>query len=216
MMQKYKVFYKSKEIVFCSIGQQITQTEECHTLINPENHQLMAALSACFIERHDISTLHIISSKPNEAFDHFVKSLFLIEAAGGIITNEHREWLIIKRSGVWDLPKGKIDPGETSQIAAIREVKEETGIESVSIIKELTPSYHIYPMDHEWVFKKTYWYLMLGSKGRLKPQKEEKISEAVWMNENSVKKIANGMYPSLLHVIIEAGVILEPEDGLMF
>lgn len=216
MVQKYKVFYKSKEIVFQVSGQQFSAGNDAHTLINPENRQLMAALNACFTERHDILKLNILCNHPETTFSNFLQSLFLIEAAGGMITNEKNEWLLIKRSGVWDLPKGKIDPGETSNIAAIREVREETGIESVSIIKELSPSYHIYPLDHEWVFKKTYWFLMLGSKGRLKPQKEEKISEAVWMNEASVKKLAPGMYPSLLHVIREAGVILDHEDGLMF
>lgn len=176
-------------------------------MINPENKQLMTALNACFIENTGISKLHVISSDPETAFQNFIKNLFLIEAAGGIIINEQKEWLLIKRSGVWDLPKGKVDAGETIKQAAIREVKEETGIESVSIVKELSPTYHIYPLDHEWVFKKTYWFLMLGSKGRLRPQAEERISEAVWMNEHSVKKVIPLMYASLLNVIKEAGVI---------
>jgi 8-oxo-dGTP pyrophosphatase MutT (NUDIX family) len=176
--------------------------------MNPENRQMIVALRACFMEHSGINKLYVICNDPAAAFQNFVKSLFLIEAAGGIVTNDSQEWLLIKRTGVWDLPKGKVDHGETIRQAAVREVKEETGIISVSIIKELSPSYHIYPLDDEWVFKRTYWFLMLGSKGRLKPQKEEKISEAIWMNEQALKKVIPHMYPSLLPVVEEAGVII--------
>lgn len=206
-MQKYKVFYKSNEIVFDNSPPDFSSDQNLHSLINPENRQLMASLKACFFDHQGISKLHVICNDVEKTFQNFIKNLFLIEAAGGIITNDQKEWLLIKRSGVWDLPKGKVDAGETIRQAAIREVKEETGIESVSIVKELSPSYHIYPLDHEWVFKKTSWFLMLGSKGRLRPQTEEKISEAAWMHEQSVKKVVPYMYASLLHVIKEAGVI---------
>jgi 8-oxo-dGTP pyrophosphatase MutT (NUDIX family) len=212
MMQMYKVFYKANEIVFNNVQTNSAINANTHTLINPQNRQLMAALNTCFVEKSDISRLHILCNDPQETFNEFIKELFLIEAAGGIITNERQEWLLIKRIGVWDLPKGKIDSGESKEIAAIREVKEETGIKSVSIVKELSPSFHIYPIDDEWVFKITHWFLMLGTKDKLTPQKEEKISEAVWMNEISVKKFLPFMYPSLLHVFEEAGLLLKAKE----
>ena len=58
-----------------------------------------------------------------------------IEAAGGIIISEKGELLMIFRRGKWDLPKGKIDQGETPPQAAIREVKEETGLSMVELIR---------------------------------------------------------------------------------
>jgi 8-oxo-dGTP pyrophosphatase MutT (NUDIX family) len=207
MVQMYKVFYKSNEIVFLRHGLEFPSSQHVHVLLNPENRQLITALRSCFFEPTGINKLYILCNDPEAVFQNFVKSLFLIEAAGGIVTNNFQEWLLIKRSGVWDLPKGKVDTGETVRQAAVREVKEETGISSVSIVKELSPSYHIYPMDDEWVFKRTYWFLMLGSKDRLKPQKEEKISEAIWINEQALKKVIPHMYPSLLNVVVEAGVI---------
>ena len=207
----YKVFYKANEIVFNNIQTNFPSKDGTHTLINPQNRQLMVALDSCFVEKSDITTLNILCNNPHDAFNEFIKELFLIEAAGGIITNERQEWLLIKRIGLWDLPKGKIDTGESKENAAIREVKEETGIKSVSIVKELSPSFHIYPIDDEWVFKITHWFLMLGTKDKLTPQKEEKISEAVWMNEQSVKKLIPHMYPSLLHVFEEAGMLVNPQ-----
>ena len=39
-----------------------------------------------------------------------------------------REFLLLRRSKFWDLPKGHVDPGEDEQIAAIRELEEEAGL----------------------------------------------------------------------------------------
>jgi len=47
--------------------------------------------------------------------------------AGGLVTNENNELLMIFRRGKWDLPKGKADEGETVEACALREVEEETG-----------------------------------------------------------------------------------------
>jgi 8-oxo-dGTP pyrophosphatase MutT (NUDIX family) len=52
----------------------------------------------------------------------------IIKAGGGIVVNEQNEVLLIYRRGKWDLPKGKLDDGETIEECALREVKEETGL----------------------------------------------------------------------------------------
>jgi NUDIX domain len=51
-----------------------------------------------------------------------------LPAAGGCVFNEQQELLVFFRRGSWDLPKGKIDPGETPEQASVREVQEETGL----------------------------------------------------------------------------------------
>ena len=51
-----------------------------------------------------------------------------IIAAGGIVMNKNNEVLLIHRRGKWDLPKGKLDCGETIEDTAVREVSEEVGI----------------------------------------------------------------------------------------
>ena len=59
-------------------------------------------------------------------FEADFQSLFIIiEAAGGCVFNQKGQLLVIYRRNSWDLPKGKIDKGETPDIAAIREVQEE-------------------------------------------------------------------------------------------
>ena len=48
------------------------------------------------------------------------------------------------RRGKWDLPKGKLDPGETLEACALREVREETGVGQLELIKFLLVTEHEY------------------------------------------------------------------------
>src|SRR5688572_11362865 len=60
------------------------------------------------------------------------------ESAGGIVLNPLNEVAVVSQRGdSWSLPKGHIDPGETAQQAAAREVAEETGITQLVFIREL-------------------------------------------------------------------------------
>lgn len=203
----YKVFYKSSEIIFQNTLPTNEQSDLIHVILYPEPGQIIQALNGCFMQQNQIEKLFIICDNPEQKFLQIVKSFYQIHAAGGVVINNYNEILLIKRAGVWDLPKGKIDFYESKQEAAIREVREETGVESISIIKELIPSYHIYPIENEWVFKTTHWYFMLASKSILKPQLEEKITEARWINIEQIQKYTSLMYPSLLPVLANAGVL---------
>jgi len=56
-------------------------------------------------------------------------------AAGIAIVHDpgaHRRYLILRAFRNWDLPKGRLEPGETTLAAAIRETREETGITKLS------------------------------------------------------------------------------------
>ncbi len=107
----------------------------------------------------------------------------LIEAAGGIVYNTRSEVLFIFRRGHWDLPKGKIDPGESREAAALREVQEETGLDHVALGAHLADTYHTY-RDHRKrrVLKVTYWYEMHTEEEELSPQTTEGIEKAVWLS----------------------------------
>mgnify|MGYP000625090747 CR=1 FL=1 len=81
--------------------------------------------------------------EPNPMLNAFCKSMTEIKAAGGLVVNEDGEVLLIKRRGLWDLPKGKVEEGEFMRLAAVREVKEETGIDKVKIQF----------IDNQWFYK---------------------------------------------------------------
>lgn len=115
------------------------------------------------------------------------KSLYKrIDAAGGLVFNNDEELLFIYRRGYWDLPKGKIDPGEKKKAAAVREVMEETGLQKVEIISKYKKTYHTYRLKSgKRVLKYTYWYLMQAFDFDLVPQAEEDIEQAVWMSKKA-------------------------------
>ena len=141
----------------------------------------------------------------------FLSHYKIITAAGGIVQlKDTDKRLFIYRRGFLDLPKGKIDPGETPVEAAIREVQEETGLVEVAINHVPNPSRSptpnselltqnsqlpIYPTIHLptitlhtyrtkkdiRILKPTYCYPMKTNQEELIPQTEEDIEWARWM-----------------------------------
>ena len=90
---------------------------------------------------------------------------------------------MIFRNGKWDLPKGKLEDGETVEMCAVREVAEEVGSQLPSIVTGLGTTYHEYMDKGERIGKTTHWYSMIFTKGEQSfiPQKEEGIEKVEWM-----------------------------------
>tara|TARA_R110000868_G_scaffold368227_3_gene631253 strand:- start:367 stop:786 length:420 start_codon:yes stop_codon:yes gene_type:complete len=118
-----------------------------------------------------------------------------IIAAGGVIfskTNHNGEpkVLLIYRNQLWDLPKGKLEKGESIPMCAAREVAEETGSEIPIIISELGTTYHEYQEKKKYIGKTTYWYSMIYPRNqKLLPQKSEAIEKIEWVELGKAKKI---------------------------
>ncbi len=135
----------------------------------------------------------------------FFKHFHLIVAAGGLIKNEKQEILMIFRRGKWDLPKGKMDEGETLENCAKREVEEETGLQKPKIIKPLKITYHTYIQFGKHILKETHWYLMeVSGDEKLIPQTEEQISEIIWVKKEDLQKYVANTYPTIEMVLKEA------------
>ncbi|OHX67535.1 NUDIX hydrolase [Flammeovirga pacifica] len=111
-------------------------------------------------------------------------------AGGGVVYDILDRMLIIKRNGVYDIPKGHLEKGETIEECAVREVEEETGISS-KIISPIVESFHTYLYKGKHVLKHTYWFKMRAiSEDQLtKPQVEEGIEEILWLDKHQVKDI---------------------------
>jgi 8-oxo-dGTP pyrophosphatase MutT (NUDIX family) len=131
----------------------------------------------------------------------------LIPAAGGVVIRDEKLLFII-RSGKWDLPKGKIDAGETAHEAAIREVKEECGIGGHQITKDLMSTYHIFKSSYketygQWILKETFWFEMSYSgieNGT--PQIDENITKIRWFKRNELDEVVANTYENLKSVIM--------------
>ena len=137
-----------------------------------------------------------------ENWSDFCSNYTIIKAAGGLVFNDKNKLLMIFRNGKWDLPKGKIERGEQIEEAAIREVKEECGINELQIEKKLINTYHTYCINGLKILKKTYWFLMKTSfKFSLTPQLEEGITEVRWCDEENVSKYLKNSYSNIRDVI---------------
>ncbi|TRZ41499.1 NUDIX hydrolase [Robertkochia solimangrovi] len=128
----------------------------------------------------------------------FMKKVPLVVAAGGVVKNDKGKTLFIFRNGKWDLPKGKVDKGESIEDAAIREVEEETGVKKLKIDNFLQVTYHIFKRNGVYKLKETHWYLMrTGYSGKLVPQCNEGIEVAEWLSDKKIEKALENSYANI-------------------
>lgn len=132
--------------------------------------------------------VNIYSKNIDDVWKRFKKKYKNIKAAGGIVENTQNEILMIHRLGKWDLPKGKMEKGESKKETAVREVEEECGIHNLSLTNQLPTTYHVYFTDQP-ILKITYWYAMkYDGKEAPVPQTEEGITEIKWWNKSKLSK----------------------------
>ncbi|MBQ8703711.1 MAG: NUDIX domain-containing protein [Bacteroidales bacterium] len=122
-----------------------------------------------------------------------------VRAAGGIITDESGQMLLILRNGRWDLPKGKVEAGETLRQAALREVEEETGVTPLLTIHYPLPTktYHVFNLYGGWHLKQTSWFAMTARRQPAAPQQEEGITEVVWVSPDEWHRRLQHSYGTL-------------------
>ena len=102
----------------------------------------------------------------------------MIEATscGGVVIFRGKILLLYKnyrnKYEGWVLPKGTVEEGEEYKETAIREVKEETGVDAM-IIKYVGKSQYTFSTPHDTVIKDVHWYLMRAENYYSKPQREE-------------------------------------------
>ena len=111
-------------------------------------------------------------------------------SAGGVLVRRLRGrwWLAAirpngKPEGVWALPKGLIDPGESAAETAVREVAEETGLAG-TLVEKLGDVRYVYSRDGERIFKVVSFFLLRYRSGRigaLPPGMELEVAEARWL-----------------------------------
>lgn len=132
----------------------------------------------------------------------FWKKFLIIQAAGGLVKNEKDEILFMIRRGKWDLPKGKLDAGESIEECAVREVEEETGLRKVLLKQFLATTYHTYVENGKHILKESHWYIILSdSKQKFVPQLEEDIHEVKWVKETDLQDVLSNTYPSVKDVL---------------
>ena len=200
----YKVFFNEKQIIFTESGK-ITFSKPGVKTIHFPNEKSIKKVFFEFIESSN-KTLVVVNESPTYLFKKFKKKFKVINASGGVVLRD-KKILFIFRNEKWDLPKGKVDKGESIEDGAIREVAEECGIINHTIEKKLPSTFHIYQSPYsdtkgKWIFKETFWFEMAYSgleDGT--PQIDENITEIRWFSQNDLNAVLENTYENLKQII---------------
>ena len=178
----YKVFLNEKKLTLSKYPEDIEKNLRFEGFATLE-------IAVDLLENTSCPEMNVYGENIEEIWEDFTHMFKVIEAAGGLVKNKNNELLFIRRMGKWDLPKGKIEKGESLEQAALREVEEETGLKELILEEFLNNTFHIYTeRNGEKILKTTYWFKMtyVGNSQPI-PQKEEGISEVCWKNEEMIK-----------------------------
>nr|WP_299206028.1 NUDIX domain-containing protein [uncultured Brumimicrobium sp.] len=146
--------------------------------------------------------LFIKGKDPFKEIQQFFNKFEWIEAAGGIVQQtESQKLLFIFRNGFWDIPKGKIEAGENPEEGAIREIQEECGLKNLKIVRELSPTFHVYFGYGKHFIKKTHWFALSTQETKVSPQLEEDITEVRWFDSNEIDFVKEQTFASILDVL---------------
>src|SRR5688572_23899666 len=107
-----------------------------------------------------------------------------VRAAGGVVFRDvsgRLEVLLIATHGTrrWSLPKGRIEQGESAEVAAVREVREETGIQAEVVAPLETVEYYFFAQRTRRFHKFVEYFVMAYEHGVLVPQVSE-VDAAQW------------------------------------
>lgn len=156
-----------------------------------------------FLEKNgEDGSVTLICEDVVRAFSDFSGLFEVIEAGGGVVRNPLGKVAMIFRRGFWDLPKGKLDPGENMLQAAIREVKEELGLVHVQAGPHLITTYHTYRSGKgKRILKVSTWFVMDCRDEALIPQAEEDIEYAEWVAMGQPLKQKHPIFKNIQEVL---------------
>lgn len=197
----YKIFQEGKTLIFPKIEDDLLKFGA--TIQESERYE--AEILCDFLQEW------LCDSDPTDTFIHEISENAVVSAldmtfqmtpaAGGIVVKDGKFVSIVRR-GIPDLPKGHIEQGETPERAALREVKEETGIGKLQIVKALPSTWHCYLEQEEWKLKRTYWYLMNTAESiQAKPQTEEGITEIKLIGNEEIDDFLKNTFRSISEIL---------------
>jgi 8-oxo-dGTP pyrophosphatase MutT (NUDIX family) len=147
-----------------------------------------------YIVHHQGSTLTFSQIE----FNDFARDKSMVFAAGGLVENEFGQFLFMERLNCLDLPKGKLENGESAEDGATREVMEETGLAQLTLGKKIIVTFHTYFLLEKWYLKQTTWFRMkVEGKPQLTPQIEEGITRVSWLSVADVENLISNTYESI-------------------
>ena len=192
----YRIFHGKHRIYLSSDENDIERYKPDFVFKKPKEEQIKEALK---VAKKATKPLKIVLlGNPDKILKRVILEFKYKIAGGGIVENTKGQILLMKRLGKWDLPKGKLDKGETIEECALREIEEETGAQDLSIISSFAETYHTYFRNEKWVIKHTHWYTVkCKSNAELIPQLDEDIEEVHWLDPLSLDLTTLDTYPAI-------------------
>lgn len=184
----YKVFVNEKKLLLSKQSEALEKNLKYDSFTTLE-------IALDLLQNTSVKELNVYGEQIDEIWKEFKKLFRIIEAAGGIVNRPNGDILFIKRLGKWDLPKGKMEKGESREESAVREIEEETNLQNVELLDFINTTYHIYiERNGDKVLKYTHWFAMnFDGEDTSKPQLEEGITEVAWKNTSQIE---NEVFPS--------------------
>ena len=188
----YKVFVNDCPII-------LTDTENISTKFDVKNFADIDVLEVVEdIFQNKLKGICLFCIDLDQSFRNFRSNFEIQLAAGGKILNSNNETLFIYRFDKWDLPKGKLEKGESLEECAVREAGEECGISDLNIKEELETTYHVFKRNQKIILKITHWFLMHTKyTGDLTPQVEEGIELVLFKNKSETSTALQNTYENI-------------------
>ena len=197
----YKIFHENKALIFPKIEDNTLNFDATPQESDRYDAELLCNFLPEWLDDHDPGDSFIHEVGENAVALALKETFKMAPAAGGIVVADDR-FVSIVRHGIPDLPKGHIEQGETPEVAAIREVEEETGIANLKIVKDLPSTWHCYLEHGQWTLKRTYWYLMSTAEVlQATPQTEEGITEIKLIGNEEVDAFIKSTFRSISEIL---------------
>ncbi len=202
----HKIYFEKRLIAVCRPGEAVLADPNA-VEFHPGARIDLHALVGMFEGSQTLQRIYIPDEDTEGMYARLCAEFREVNAAGGLVRNRRGDCLLIRRSGLWDLPKGHQEPGEDIAVTALREVQEETGVSALELRDLICVTDHCYLRGGVWHLKHTWWYDMLYTDPMdLTPQLEEDISKAAWVARSSLPPYLKNTFPSILEVFREAKI----------
>jgi 8-oxo-dGTP pyrophosphatase MutT (NUDIX family) len=197
------IFVNEKPIYLTnSLSEALIELSKQPEVIFLNNEKFDAPILLSALQKDNITAGIVLGKNFTVIKKDFFSQFENIEAAGGIVQNEEKEILFIYRRAKWDLPKGKLEQGESIEICAQREIEEETGITNLLLKRKVGETYHIYTEKGKHKLKTSHWfYFTCPSNQQTKPQIEEDIAEVKWIETKNIKEPMKNTYENIRAIL---------------
>ncbi len=201
MTESFKIFINDKPLQFLEAGYEPENSSWIELPLNSDTNINLLLMDIYNAEKSSAFFIRVDSIAAT--LGKIRRSMTTVVAAGGLVWNGDGRLLMIFRRGKWDLPKGKLDPGEDLESAALREVSEETGVKGLSLNGKQTVMFYVFKDHNKLFLKEIHWYKMLcNDDSPLIPQAKEDITEAVWASGHDIDENMKNTYSSIKELLL--------------